>query len=308
LLALVWGGSVYAWSSPIIIALAVAVPVVGTAFVVREQRVPEPVLPLNLLRDPVLVICSATLFFSTCAFFAAVVFLPLFLQLVRGDTGTSSGLLLLPMMLGTTLSATVSGRIISWSGRYKWCPVLGLAPMAVALSLFAQMGPATEPLTTALLMAVFGVGFGMVGEVMILAVQNAADMRDIGTATGMVNLFRALGGSVGVAVYGSIFNSQLRAWMSRLIPDDVLGAVNSGSLQSSPAVIHTLPDQVRDGLALATANALSPVFLTAAVLAAIALLIVSFLEERPLRTTSAHENRSPLSTAVPRAQVMQEER
>jgi EmrB/QacA subfamily drug resistance transporter len=247
LLALVWGGNMYAWSSPVIVVLLVASVVLAVAFVVREQRAPEPVLPLPLLRNPILAISSAALFFSTSAFFAAVVFLPLFLQLVRGDTATSSGLLLLPLMLGTTVSAASSGRVISWTGRYKWFPVVGLALMAVTLFSFSQMGTATAPLTTALLMALFGLGFGMVGEVLILAVQNAVDQHELGTATGAANLFRALGGAVGVAVYGSIFNDQ------------------------------------RDRLAQTSANALSPVFMAAALLAVAGFLVVLFLDERPLR-------------------------
>jgi EmrB/QacA subfamily drug resistance transporter len=271
LLTLVWGGNVYAWTSPIIVSLTLAVITVGTAFVLRERRAPEPVLPLTLFRNPVLVVSSATLFFSTCAFFAAVVFLPLYLQVVRGATGTDSGLLLLPMMLGTTLSATASGSIISWTGRYKWFPALGLALMALALWLFARMGPSTEPLTTAEFMAMFGVGFGMVGEVMILAVQNAVDQREIGTATGVANLLRAFGGSVGVALYGSILNSQLRAGIE-------------------------------------IAYALSPVFLVAAALAGVGLVLVLFLEERPLRTGTAREGAPRQTANVSRFQFHKEAR
>ena len=193
LLLLVWGGSLYAWTSPELVGLLMATLVLGAAFVLREQRAAEPVLPLALLRNTVLSICSATLFFSTCAFFAAVVFLPLFFQVVRGETATSSGVLLLPMMLGATLSAASSGRVISWTGRYKWFPVVGLALMAITLVFFSQMGTATPPLTTGVVMALFGLGFGMVGEVLILAVQNAVDRRELGTATGAANLFRALG-------------------------------------------------------------------------------------------------------------------
>jgi EmrB/QacA subfamily drug resistance transporter len=251
LLTLVWGGSLYPWTSPTIVVLLVATVVLAVAFVVRERRAAEPVLPLQLLRNPILAISSATLFFSTSAFFAAVVFLPLFIQLVRGDTATSSGLLLLPMMLGATVSAASSGRIISWTGRYKWFPIVGLVLMAVTLFLFSQMGPATAQLTTALVMALFGLGFGMVGEVLILAVQNAVDQRELGTATGAANLFRALGGAVGVAVYGSIFTDQLRTQ--------------------------------------ATADALAPVFMTAALMAAAGFLIVLFLEERPLRQLAQPE-------------------
>jgi hypothetical protein len=132
-------------------------------------------------------------------------------------------------------------------------------------------------------MALFGLGFGMVGEVLILAVQNAVDRRELGTATGTANLFRALGGSVGVSVYGSIFTGQLREWISRLVPGDVAGGLDPNSLQASPAMIRSLPDPVRDGLAQATAHALAPVFITAALMAAGGLLVVLFLEERPLQ-------------------------
>lgn len=241
LLTLVWGGGVYEWTSPIIITLAIAVPILGIAFVLSERSAPEPVLPLALLGNPVIVASSATLFFTTCAFFAAIVFLPLYFQLARGETGTGSGLLLLPLMLGSTLSAAASGSIISWTGRYKLFPITGLTLMAVTLYLFGQVGPSP------LLMAAFGLGFGMVSEVMILAVQNAVNPQDIGTATGVANLLRALGGSVGVALYGSIFSNQLRAGMP-------------------------------------IASALSPVFLVAATLAGIGLVLTLFLEERPLRS------------------------
>ena len=204
LFLLMWGGSVYPWTSPVILGLAAAVAALTASFIAHAQRTPEAVLSLALLRNPVLVISSATLFLSTGAFFAAIVFLPLFLQLVRGDTAGTSGLLLLPMMFGTTLSAAASGRVISWTGRYKYFPVVGLALMAITLYLFAGMSTSTDPLYTAVLMAVFGVGFGMVGDVLILAVQNAVAQQDLGSATGTANLFRALGGSVGLALYGSI--------------------------------------------------------------------------------------------------------
>jgi EmrB/QacA subfamily drug resistance transporter len=283
LLALVWGGARYPWNSPQILGLAAAGPLLAVAFIMRERRAPEPVLPLALLANPVLAVCSATLFFSTFAFFAAVVFLPLFLQLVRGDTATNAGLLLLPMMLSITLSAAVSGRIISATGRYKAFPITGLAVMAATLSLFAGMDRGTARLVTGLLMALFGLGFGMIGEVLILAVQNAVPPRELGTATGAVNLFRALGGAVGVAVYGSIFTGQLRAGLTQLVPAELLGPLNGESLQASPAVVQGLPPAAHDGVVQAVSGGLKWVFLAAAAVAAVGCLLSLRLEERPLR-------------------------
>jgi EmrB/QacA subfamily drug resistance transporter len=177
LLMLVWGGSVYAWSSAQIVSLAVAAAVLAILLVLQERHAAEPVLPLALLRDPVLAISSAGLFCSMGAFLAAVVFLPLYFQLVRGDTATNSGLLLLPMVLAITASAIVSGRIIGSTGRYKTVPVVGLGLMAAMLAALSQVDQTTTPLMTALVMAVFGLGFGMVAEVLIMAVQNAVDQR-----------------------------------------------------------------------------------------------------------------------------------
>lgn len=286
LLVLTWGGNVYPWTSPVIVGLALAVPVLTGAFVLQERRAPEPVLPLPLLRNPVLAISSATLFCSTCAFFAAIVFLPLYFQLVRDGTATSSGLLLLPTMLGGTVSAATSGWIISQTGRYKRFPIVGLALMAVTLFLFSTIDAATPPLVTATVMAMFGLGFGLIGEVLILAVQNAVDPRELGTATGSANLFRALGGSVGVAVYGSIFASQFSTWLPRLVPAELLGRLGSGALQASPAVVQSLPMAAREGVAQAVTHGLSTVFLVAAPIAAVGFLLVLFLEEPPLHQRS----------------------
>jgi hypothetical protein len=241
------------------------------------------VLPLSLLQNRVLAVSSATLFCSTCAFFAAVVFLPLFFQLVRDDSATSSGLLLLPLMLGTTASAAASGRIISWTGRYKLFPPVGLALMAVTLFLFSTMDAATPAFVTATLMAIFGLGFGVIGEVLILAVQNAVEQRELGTATGAANLFRALGGSVGVAVYGSLFVSQFSIWLPRLVPAELLGRLNPGSLQAGPAVVQGLPAMAREGIAQAVTPGLGPVFQLAAVIAAVGFVLALLLEEHPLR-------------------------
>ncbi|HEX6513360.1 MAG TPA: MDR family MFS transporter [Chloroflexota bacterium] len=316
LLTLVWGGNVYAWSSPWIIGLAAAGPALAVAFILQERRAREPIMPPSLLRNRVLAVSSATLFFSTCAFFAAIVFLPLFFQLVRGDTATNSGLLLLPLMFGATLSAAATGRIVTWSGRYKIFPVLGLALMAAMLALFARMGSTAAPAASALLMAMFGLGFGMVGEVLLQAVQNAVERRELGTATGTANLFRALGGSVGVAVYGSIFAAQLRSWLPRLVPAGTLGQLNASSLQASPTALHTLPAAVQQGVAAAVMHGLSSVFMVAAPIAAAGFLTVLFLEERPLRQqpppapsppprlTSA-VTASPSTTSPPRAMPAQ---
>ncbi len=199
-------GVLLAMQSGFDLPLALAAVALLVAFVARERRAPEPILPLRLFRDPVFNVVSATLFLTTCAFFAAIVFVPLYLQEVLHVSATNSGALLLPLLLAATLTTTVAGRLISRTGRYKVFPIAGLALMSVALLLLSGMDANTSRTTAALFLVVFGLGFGMVSQILTVAVQNAVSPRDIGVATGSANLFRALGGSVGVAVFGALLS------------------------------------------------------------------------------------------------------
>ena len=282
LLVTTWGGREYAWDSAEILGLAAAAVVLVLAFVAQERRAAEPILPLRLFRDPVFDVVSAVLFLTTCAFFAAIVFAPLWLQTVGGASATSSGLLLLPLMLSAATSTAVSGRLISRTGRYKRFPVAGLAIMALGLLLLSTMNAGTSRTTTSLLLVVFGVGFGMVSQVLTVAIQNAVERRDIGVATGSANLFRALGGSVGVALFGAIFAARLDTWLPRSVPSGA-GGVDAQALQASPERLASMPAAVRDGIADAIAHSLHTVFLVAVPVALVGFLVVLLLREVPLR-------------------------
>jgi predicted MFS family arabinose efflux permease len=254
LLVTTWGGREYAWGSAEIVGLGAAAIALLIAFVARERRTPEPILPPRLFREPVFNIVSLTLFLTTFAFFAAIVFMPVFLQVVTGASATGSGLLLLPLLLATTITTALVGRVITRTGRYKVFPGAGLGLMSVGLLLFAQMDAATSRVTAAVFMVVFGIGFGMVSQILVLAIQNSVDPRDIGIATASANLFRALGGSVGVAVFGALF---------------------AGGIGSSPQALRANPQAIVDSL--------QTVFTVAAPVAALGLLTVLFLTEVPLR-------------------------
>jgi EmrB/QacA subfamily drug resistance transporter len=282
LLLTTWGGRQYAWTSAEIVALAAAVVALLVAFVAQERRAPEPILPLRLFREPVFDVVSATLFLTTCAFFAAVVFTPLYLQVVTGASATASGLLLLPLMLAGAASTAVSGRLMAKTGRYKRFPVAGLALMSVGLFLLSRMDTGTSRVTTSLFLVVFGVGFGMVSQVLTVAIQNSVDRRDVGVATGSANLFRALGGSVGVALFGAIFAGRLDTWLPRTVPGGARG-VSADALQASPETLRAMPAGVRDGIAEAVAHAVQSVYMVAAPVALLGLAVVLLLREVPLR-------------------------
>jgi EmrB/QacA subfamily drug resistance transporter len=267
LLVATWGGTQYAWDSAEILGLGVAAVVLLIGFVARERRAAEPIMPLRLFRDPVFDVVSATMFLTLLAFFAVIVFMPIYFQAVTGASATESGLLLLPMLLAGLASTAISGRVISRSGRYKRFPVTGLALMTAGLGLLSQIDAGTGQTTAALLLVVFGVGFGMVTQVLTIAIQNAVDRSDLGIATATANLFRSLGGSVGVAVFGAVFASRVGT-----------ASMDAASLTASPSAI---------------ADALSTVFLIAAPIAALGLLVVLFLRETPLRGGGAPAGPKP---------------
>jgi EmrB/QacA subfamily drug resistance transporter len=283
LLVTVWGGDRYPWTSPQIVGMALGAIALCGAFVWQERRSPDPVLPLRLFRDRVFVVVSIAAFLATLSLFAAIVFMPLFLQIVTGATATVSGLLVLPMLVASTLSTLVAGRIMTRTGRYKIFPVVGFALMSVGLALLATLSSASGRGAALAFMAVFGLGFGMVTQILVVAIQNAADRREIGTATASANLFRALGGSMGVAVYGAVFSAGLRHWLPIRLPASTSARIDVHGLQASPDQIRGLPPAARDGVAQAVADSLHTVFLVAAPIAVIGFAVVLLLRELPLR-------------------------
>jgi EmrB/QacA subfamily drug resistance transporter len=205
MLACVWGGDRFAWASPEMAALVAIVAALTGALVLRERRAADPIVPFALLRERTVAVASAALFLGTAALFSVTVFVPLFLQATTGASPTAAGLLLVPMMLGITLSTTLAGRSIARTGRYKRFPVAGLALMAGALLLLAALAGERSRVATGAALALFGLGFGLVTQVLVVAVQNGVDRSRLGVATAATGFFRALGGASGAAVLGAVF-------------------------------------------------------------------------------------------------------
>jgi EmrB/QacA subfamily drug resistance transporter len=185
--------------------LAALAAALAAAFVNRERRAEDPVVPLDMLTAPVVAIAAIALFLATAALFSVTVFVPLFLQTTTGATPTEAGLLLVPMMLGTTAATILSGRAIARTGRYKRFPVTGLALMTAALLGLAATATSRSTFATGVCLLTFGAGFGMVTQVLVVAVQNAVERTRLGTATAVTGFFRALGGAAGAAVLGAVF-------------------------------------------------------------------------------------------------------
>jgi EmrB/QacA subfamily drug resistance transporter len=277
-----WGGAQYAWGSPVILALIVATVVLLCGFVMLERRAAETVIPLTLFRNRTFDVASAVSFIVGLSMFGAIIYLPLFLQLVSGASATNSGLLMLPLMAGLLVASMVSGQVISRTGRYKAFPVTGTAVAAIGMLLLSTMSATTPRLVASAWMVVLGVGLGLVMQVMVLVTQNSVDRSDLGVATATVSFFRSVGGSVGVAVFGALFTSGLTRNLSRDLPADVaarLHSVGGGSLQA----VATLPPEQRLAYKTAFADALTTVFTYAAPIMAVAFLLTWLLKEIPLR-------------------------
>jgi EmrB/QacA subfamily drug resistance transporter len=278
------GGTTYAWDSPTIIGLGVGAILLLVAFVLVEQRAAEPVLPPRLFRDRVFSVTSAIGLVVGFALFGSVTYLPLFLQVVLGASPTGSGLQILPLMGGLLITSISSGQLISRTGRYKPFPIAGTAIMVVGLGLLSTMTPQTTRLAASLFMFVLGLGLGLVMQVLVLAVQNAVDYKDLGVATSGATLFRSIGGSVGTAVLGSIFSNRLTAELASAVPSSQVGSLGTGASLNT-AALNKLPPATHSAYLTAFTNALSTVFVVAACVAAVAFLLSWALEQRPLRET-----------------------
>ncbi|HET9732757.1 MAG TPA: MDR family MFS transporter [Acidimicrobiales bacterium] len=284
LLVTVWGGTEYRWTSPTILGLIAGGGILLLLFVAQESRAAEPVLPLRLFRDPIFDVTNIAGFLVGAAMFGATVYMPLFLQLVTGLSPTLSGVLILPLMGGMMVSSVATGRMITRTGRYKVFPLVGGTIMPIGLYLLSLLTEKTPRLESSAFMAVLGVGMGMIMPVLIVAIQNAVPRRDLGTATSANAFFRSMGGSFGVAVFGAIMNARLAYWFPKLVPAAAHAKVSAAAVAFSPAAVHRLPAPLRDGIIAAFAHSLHSVFLWAAPVAALALPVLVFLKEIPLRT------------------------
>ena len=231
-----WGGLEYAWDSPVIVGLILASVVLLVAVVVVERRAKEPIIPIHMFRLRTFNIASSVSFILGVAMFGAISFLPLFLQRVNGASATDSGLLLLPLMVGLLSASVISGQIISRTGRYKVFPVLGTASATVALYLLSTMDSDTTRGTVTLYMILLGVGIGLSMQTLILTVQNAVSLSELGTATSSVSFFRSMGGCVGVAVFGAIFNSRIGVAADASV-DDFTDALTTVFLYAVPIMV-----------------------------------------------------------------------
>jgi len=307
LIALTSGGVEYSWASAQIIGLIAFSAIMLVVFIWIESHTQEPIIPLSLFKNRIVIVSVATIFLTGIGMFGAIIFIPLFFQGVLGTSATTSGNILIPMMLGMVGGSFISGQVISraW-GHYRINGILGTALMGVGLGLLTRMDINT-PYSTAIRNTVItGFGLGVTMPVFTIAMQNAVPYRMLGVASSATAFFRSMGGAVGLAILGSVMNnrfaqeflSQVPDKIKALVPPDHLTALVqnpqalittqaqspmqglAGQLGADgPAIVQQLLQALRQALSLA----LSEVFLISLIIVGAALLVSFFLKEIPLR-------------------------
>ena len=272
-----WGSpTTWAWGAGLIAAVAL--------FVFTESRAADPVMPLSLFKNPVFVNTTLIGFVLGIGMFAALAFVPTFLQMSAGTSAAASGLLMLPMMVGVMGTSIASGILITKTGRYRIFPVLGTLITGITMVLMTTLTAETPIWLICVYLFLFGAGLGLVMQVVVLVAQNSVPATQVGTATSSNNYFREAGAALGIAVFGAIFTSRLTDNLLAAFTDAGASADQASEAAASidPAILTELPEPVRDSIVTAYADALAPVFWYLVPFMAVAFVLSLFLKEIPL--------------------------
>jgi EmrB/QacA subfamily drug resistance transporter len=306
LLGFSWAGSEYAWGSPQIIGLFTVAAVMSVAFYFREMRAAEPVINPRLFQNRVFSVSALASMLQSAAMFGAIMFLPLFVQGVQGKSATNSGIILMPLMLGAMVMSIGAGQILARTGRYKVLVIVGFVTVSVGAWLLSRMGADTSWTVLARNMVVLGLGLGIAMSAFTVIVQNQYPSHRLGEVTAGLQFFRSIGATIGMAIFGTILNNQFAAHMKENLPADLAQAMaKRGASIDNPQVL--LSEQARaalqhafeqfgaqgsrmftvfmDAVRQSLSSAIDGLFLLAAVLGVIGLIVVLFLREDPLRQT-----------------------
>ncbi len=303
LLALIWGGSKYAWSSWQILGLFGIAAVMTTVLILVEKYAADPILPLRLFKHSIFNLSNVVIMLSAAAMFGSILYIPVFYQSVLGKSATNSGLILLPLMAGMVVGSIASGQIVARTGKYRLMGLLGFSLATIGLYLLSHISTTSTTTSVDLAMVLLGVGLGPSLPLLPLIVQNHFGSQDTSIVTGATQFFRTIGGAIGTSVLGTVFNNQLQSSLNKLpttrLPERLAHALNDPNVITSPVAIsqitHAIPKQVlpmltpaiNDFLSLAKdsiAFAISIVFTVSTALAAVALVVFFLMEEQELRT------------------------
>ena len=266
-------------------------------FLWQETRAKEPILPLRLFKNQTFSLTSALGFIIGAGMFGAIVMLPLYLQVVKGNSATSAGLKLIPLMLGIVSMSIFSGKRITATGKYKIFPILGAAIMTLGLILMSTLNETTSFGVLSIYAIMVGAGLGLSMQTIVIALQNSVDFQDMGIATSSNTFFRSLGGAFGTAIFGTIFSNRVAYYLQDNIaslqstdPQSLTGfdPAKLKEITTNTSVITTLPPVIRETVLHSFAQTFHMVFLAAAPVTFIGFVLAFFLKEKPLQSSTAH--------------------
>lgn len=290
ILYLSWAGPDEGWGSSTGLGLLLATVALAGLFVVVERRASEPIIPLELFRHWTFTSNIVFAMIMGVGMFGGLIYLPIYLQAVKGMSATESGLAMLPLVVGIFSTSISGGQIMSRTGRYKWMPISGAVLVGLALLGLSQLRVDTPYLLIAVYMFVFGAGLGLTMQVVVTAVQNSVERRHMGTATASVTFFRSMGGAVGTALFGAILNTRLAHHLAEVVPASAQSQLGAASASANDVTaIQALPDPVRGWVLEAFTRSMDDVFLVAVPFMAVALVVAVTMREKPLagRTVDA---------------------
>ncbi|MGA6168538.1 MDR family MFS transporter [Amycolatopsis magusensis] len=287
---LVWtsmAGNQFDWWSGWTVAMVGGGLAILALAVFVESKVPEPIVPLSLFRNRTVSLTTLASFLVGMAMFAGTVFLSQYFQLSLGKTPTQAGLMSLPMIFGLLISSTVSGQLISKTGVWKKYVLLGGVLMVAGLLLLGTIGAGTSVLLLSVYMFVLGTGIGMLMQNLVLVAQNDVPAHELGTATSTLSFFRSLGGSIGVSALGAVLANRVTTLTAEGLGPMAAGAgAGEGGGHGSVPDLSTLPEPIANVIREAYGAATSEIFLIGAPIAVIAVVVITFIKQIPLKTES----------------------
>jgi EmrB/QacA subfamily drug resistance transporter len=297
-LYLSWAGPEKGWTSATGIWLLVGALVLAGLFVLVESRAQEPIIPLELFSHWTFTSNIIFAMLMGIGMFGGLIFLPIYLQAVKGMTATQSGLAILPLVVGIFTTSIGGGQIMARTGRYKWMPITGALVVGGALFAFSRLQVDTPYYVVALIMYAFGAGLGFTMQVVVTAVQNSVDRRNMGVATASVTFFRSMGGAIGTALLGAILNIRLKHHLSEIV-GAAQGHPPGGPIRTDDVTaIKALPEPIKSWVLEGFTRAMDDVFLVAVPFMAVAFIIALTMHEKPLRGRGQHSDSATTSASA----------
>jgi EmrB/QacA subfamily drug resistance transporter len=283
ILYLSWAGPDRGWTSTLGVTLLVATLVLALLFVFVESKAREPIIPNELFTHWTFTSNIIFAMIMGIGMFGGLIYLPIYLQAVKGMSATESGLAMLPLVVGIFSTSISGGQIMSRTGRYKWMPIAGALLVGSALFGFSRLEVDTPYLQIAAIMFFFGAGLGLTMQVVVTAVQNSVDRRHMGVATASVTFFRSMGGAIGVALFGAILNTRLAHHLKEVVPAEAQGQLGAASASvNDVTAIQALPEPVKTWVLTAFTQSMDDVFMVAVPFMVIAFVIALTMREKPL--------------------------